>query len=167
MEHENSERPRTPFDRQAALQELERFRQEIERYRAQRSAVGDQFDSFIRSFNTPPDVAAPGPSIATAPAASPPPVTRTPPTPADVAVPQPPSETLVARAATLTPAAPERPEPAIPVDSTPPIEPTPPPQVPAATESPSTAELARPVEDLWGFGIPAATPSSASFQRAA
>jgi len=50
---ENEERQRVPFDQQAALEELERFGRDIERYREQRRAVGEQFESFIRSFETP------------------------------------------------------------------------------------------------------------------
>lgn len=49
---DNDER-QTPFNQQAALEELERFGRDIERYRAQREAIGEQFESFIRSFETP------------------------------------------------------------------------------------------------------------------
>jgi hypothetical protein len=52
---ENPGRERAPFDRQAALDELERFGREIERYRAQREALGDEFETFVRSFKTPPE----------------------------------------------------------------------------------------------------------------
>lgn len=53
MEQEHQARPR--FDPQAALEELERFGRDIQRYRAQRQAVGDEFESFVRSFKTAAD----------------------------------------------------------------------------------------------------------------
>lgn len=79
---DNEDRQPGPFNQQAALEELERFGRDIERYRAQREAIGEQFENFIRSFETPrpspsapvkpmpvlPQVAAP----ATAPAGVPP-----------------------------------------------------------------------------------------------
>jgi hypothetical protein len=55
---ENEQRQRAPFDQQAALEELERFGRDIERYRAQRKAVGEEFETFLRSFETPPESAA-------------------------------------------------------------------------------------------------------------
>jgi hypothetical protein len=54
VDHEQQPEPRPRFDPQAALQELERFGQDIQRYRAQREALGDEFESFVRSFKTPP-----------------------------------------------------------------------------------------------------------------
>ena len=57
-----------PFDERAALAELERFRRDIERHRAQREAVGQKFNKFIESFPAPEDVfpseAAPAPRAA-------------------------------------------------------------------------------------------------------
>jgi hypothetical protein len=60
------------FDERAALDELERFREEIARERARRRAVSDEFESFVRSFRTParPDPAA-HPPAARPPAAAP------------------------------------------------------------------------------------------------
>jgi hypothetical protein len=55
VEQEHQPRPR--FDPQAALEELERFGRDIQRYRAQRQAVGDEFESFVRSFKTAADSA--------------------------------------------------------------------------------------------------------------
>ena len=52
-----------PFDERAALAELERFRLEIERYKARRRAVGEEFDGFIRSFNTPLEARGTQPAI--------------------------------------------------------------------------------------------------------
>jgi hypothetical protein len=45
-----------PFDESAALVELERFRQEIERYRIRRQVVTQEFDAFIESMPAPEDV---------------------------------------------------------------------------------------------------------------
>lgn len=64
------------FDERAALDQLERFREEIARERARRRAVSDEFDSFVRSFKTPspPEPTPPAPSPAPrakAPAAAP------------------------------------------------------------------------------------------------
>jgi hypothetical protein len=56
------------FDERAALEQLERFREEITRERARRRAVSDEFESFVRSFKTP---AAPKPA-AQAPSPTPP-----------------------------------------------------------------------------------------------
>lgn len=53
MEHEQAQR--IPADRRAALEELERFGRDIERYRAQRKALGDEFEAFINSFDAAPD----------------------------------------------------------------------------------------------------------------
>ena len=55
MEQEQDPRPK--FDPQAALEELERFGRDIQRYRAQREAVGDQFETFVQSFKAPIDPA--------------------------------------------------------------------------------------------------------------
>jgi hypothetical protein len=42
-----------PFDERAALDELERLRGQIERHKARRRAVEEEFDGFISSFKTP------------------------------------------------------------------------------------------------------------------
>jgi hypothetical protein len=44
------------FDERAALAELERFRRDIERYRAEREGIAQKFDSFIESLPAPDDV---------------------------------------------------------------------------------------------------------------
>jgi Domain of unknown function (DUF4115) len=49
---------RTPFDERAALEELDRLREQIEHYKAQRKAVEAEFDRFIGSFKTPRESAA-------------------------------------------------------------------------------------------------------------
>jgi hypothetical protein len=51
---ERGEKP--AYDETAALKELERFREEIDRQRARRKAAGDEFDQFIRSFKSPADL---------------------------------------------------------------------------------------------------------------
>jgi cytoskeleton protein RodZ len=56
------------------LEELERFRQEIERYRARRKAVSDEFEGFVRGFKTP---VAPVPDPRRAAATEPPPAAPT------------------------------------------------------------------------------------------
>lgn len=58
------------FDERAALDELERFRQEIQREQARRRAVSDEFDAFIRSFKGPAKPPAP-PAVPGVPAAPP------------------------------------------------------------------------------------------------
>jgi hypothetical protein len=72
----------SPFDERAALDELERFRQEIERERARRKAVSDQFESFVQSFKKPappsPVPAEAGPVVASKAAPPPAPVHRPP-----------------------------------------------------------------------------------------
>ena len=42
------------FDERDALEKLERFRADIERYRAERKALSEEFEAFVRSFNNPP-----------------------------------------------------------------------------------------------------------------
>ncbi|HET7697825.1 MAG TPA: RodZ domain-containing protein [Vicinamibacterales bacterium] len=59
--------PRPRFDPQAALEELERFGRDIQRYRKQREALGDQFETFVGSFKTPPAAAPPVTEAATTP----------------------------------------------------------------------------------------------------
>jgi hypothetical protein len=66
VDHEQQPEPRPRFDPQAALQELERFGQDIQRYRAQREALGDEFETFVRSFKTPA-AAPPSPPVARGP----------------------------------------------------------------------------------------------------
>ena len=56
------------FDERAALDELERFREQIARERARRRRVSDEFESFVRSFKSP---ASPGPAAATPPSKAP------------------------------------------------------------------------------------------------
>ena len=98
---ENPGRERAPFDQQAALEQLERFGRDIERYRAQREALGEEFETFVRSFKTPPERAAETPPAApltravpripavpvSAPPVSAPPVSAAP--PPSAAVPEP------------------------------------------------------------------------------
>src|SRR5688500_6197911 len=58
---EDPEPERVPFDEREALEELERFRQDIERYRSQRKALGEEFEQFIRSFQKPAEMPVPEP----------------------------------------------------------------------------------------------------------
>jgi hypothetical protein len=58
---ENRERVPAGFDERSALAELERLREEIERYRAKRKAVSEEFEEFVRSFKTPAGTAVPQP----------------------------------------------------------------------------------------------------------
>ena len=44
------------------VEELERFRQDIERYRARRKAVSDEFEGFVQSFRKPPTAATSAPA---------------------------------------------------------------------------------------------------------
>ena len=50
MENHPEKRSETPFDERAALRELERLREQIERYRSQRKATIEEFDRFVDSF---------------------------------------------------------------------------------------------------------------------
>ena len=43
--------PRAPFDEQAALEDLERLRRELEHIRQRRRQANDAFDAFLRSFD--------------------------------------------------------------------------------------------------------------------
>ena len=45
-----------PFDERAALNQLEQFRADIERYREQRNAVAGDFEACVRAFPSPDDV---------------------------------------------------------------------------------------------------------------
>jgi hypothetical protein len=58
---ENPQGTENGFDERAALDELERLRQEIERYRAKRKAVSEEFDEFVQSFEARPSAATPPP----------------------------------------------------------------------------------------------------------
>jgi hypothetical protein len=69
---ENPEGTQNGFDERAALDELERLRQEIERYRAKRKAVAEEFDEFVRSFKTPPNASSPPPRGRVEPQTEPP-----------------------------------------------------------------------------------------------
>ena len=67
-----------PFDERAALEELEHFRREIERYQALRHGVTHEFEHFVQSFKhpdptraVPPAYAAPPPTPVTAPKPAP------------------------------------------------------------------------------------------------
>ena len=91
------------FDERAALEELERLREEIERRRAAREAAAGRFDAFIRSFQKPTAAAAVDPAAATSstqgqvppPRADPPPQVKAPQPP--VKPPPPPVETAAPR----------------------------------------------------------------------
>jgi hypothetical protein len=102
------------------LEELERFRQDIERYRARRKAVAEEFEGFVRSFKTPaasePAVAPVRPAMAPR-RAEPPPSPRPsppPPAPAAAVAPSPAPIAPVAR-----PAAPAAPAPPVAAASAP------------------------------------------------
>jgi hypothetical protein len=82
MDKREEERP--PFNERAALEELERFKSDIERYRQQRKAVGEAFDHFVGSFKKPSSPAPQPPLPATAPRHEAPPRAATPPSPARV-----------------------------------------------------------------------------------
>src|SRR5687768_15300376 len=82
MDKREEERP--PFNERAALEELERFKSDIERYRQQRKAVGEAFDHFVGSFKKPSSPAPQPSAPATAPRHEAPPRAATPPPPARV-----------------------------------------------------------------------------------
>ena len=66
-----TERPKDlpPFNERAALDQLEQFRSEIERYKERREAATDDFEQFVRTFPSPADVfPAEQPAANTAPA---------------------------------------------------------------------------------------------------
>lgn len=86
---------RGAFDERAALEELERLREEIERRRAAREAAAGRFDAFIRSFQKPPGAAPVEPATAapSTPQARVPPRQAAPP----VTAPPPPVETAAPR----------------------------------------------------------------------
>lgn len=48
----------SPFDERAALEELDHLREQIERYKAERQAVEEEFDQFIQSFKSAPEASA-------------------------------------------------------------------------------------------------------------
>src|SRR5512138_2289655 len=68
----NTEGTQNSFDERAALGELERLREEIERYRAKRKAVSEEFDEFVQSFKTPPNASTSPPRRRADPQAEPP-----------------------------------------------------------------------------------------------
>lgn len=155
VEHEQVQR--TPFDRRAALEELERFGRDIERYRAQRKALGEEFETFIRSFETPPgpataadaaparDAAAAVPPVA-APVAAAASVPAAPPVAAPPATPV----SAPASAAVLPPAPPV--VTAEPAEVVPPLEH---PGVAAADAVPPPAAPAAPVDPVsWSWVAP-------------
>ena len=105
------------FNESAALEELERVRQEIERYQAVRAEVNDEFERFIKSFKPLPPVESPPPTFSPAHADVEKPSRHTPapaplsPDPASAEVPRAPFEPSVAfLAGTAT-------EPSTPFDS--------------------------------------------------
>jgi hypothetical protein len=59
MEKRAEDKP--PLDERAVLEELERFRSDIERYRQQRKTVGDEFDAFVKTLKSKSVEAAPAP----------------------------------------------------------------------------------------------------------
>jgi len=59
------------FEDRAALDDLERFRQEIERERARRRLVSDEFDAFIRAFKQPAGAGVPPPQPPASPRSEP------------------------------------------------------------------------------------------------
>ena len=116
MDKHEAERP--PFNERAALEQLERFKSDIERYRRQRKAVGEEFDHFVQSFKAPqtresrppatPPVAPPAPSRpAEAPRVDTPRAAPGPIVPVPAAPPQAPA------AARHVPMAPVEPRPAV------------------------------------------------------
>ncbi|HEX2443556.1 MAG TPA: DUF4115 domain-containing protein [Vicinamibacterales bacterium] len=54
--------PNPPFDEQAALAELERLRGELQAARKRREEMAEQFDAFVRSFQSPESRDAPPPA---------------------------------------------------------------------------------------------------------
>ena len=64
----------SPFNERAALEELERFKNDIERYRQQRKAVGEEFEHFVKSFQAAPSRPSQAPVLpgSARPAATPP-----------------------------------------------------------------------------------------------
>lgn len=116
MEKREEERP--PFNERAALEELERFQGDIERYRRQRKAVGDEFEAFVKTLKAKtvePSTEAPRAmrSSAAAPVSvPPPPVSPAPSAPlrAPLAAPEPRAESPSVPTRTELP--PRAPEPA-------------------------------------------------------
>jgi hypothetical protein len=130
---EDREAGQGAFDERAALEELERLREEIERRRAAREAAAGRFDAFIGSFRRPPTAA----SVERAPATPSTPRTHVPPAPA---------ETLPPRVDAVPP----------PVEPPPPaVEAAPP---PAQTPLVESAPLDEPVPSADGPQPPSAAP---------
>ena len=124
------------------VEELERFRQDIERYRARRRAVSDEFDGFVQSFKKP--------TTATRPVA--PPIVDTPPVTPPV-VRSAPAAPPAVRSAPAPPPVVRPPSAAPPVAR--PVATSP----PAAT-APSVPPLARPAVQKTA-AAPVLAPSSA------
>ncbi len=91
------------------LEELERFRQDIERYRARRKAVSEEFEGFVRGFKETP---------ATSPQAEPParPAAPAIPAPRPVGAPPPPAPAELPREASLPTVPRIEPAPSIDLD---------------------------------------------------
>ena len=102
MDKHEEERP--PLNERAALEQLEQFKNDIERYRRQRKAVGEEFEHFVKSFKTPQtrEPHAPQPATARPPASRPPEVPRAEASPA-------PPASRISPAPPLPPASPARP----------------------------------------------------------
>jgi hypothetical protein len=104
--------PRPRLDQRAALEELARCGRDIQEYRLRREALGDQFETFVQSFKTPPAAGgrAEAPPIAPVTAAASAPV----PVDAPVVAPLPaePPRNVASAALDAPPAADAAPEPA-------------------------------------------------------
>jgi hypothetical protein len=136
-----------PFDERAALEELERVRREIERYKMQRKALGEEFEQFTRSFKTQSDTSTG--SLPSPPALSEP---LMPPVQPAERAPQPPTQAVQPEGRAPEPPAIralQRPlEPVAPVVSPP--ETPPPPVPPAARLAPAeyVPESRTPIEHV-------------------
>ena len=106
------------------IEELEKFRQDIERYRARRKAVAEEFEGFVRGFKSPaasPTDARPqvSPAPSRSPAAGMAPAAK-PPAPAPVLLPPPPVTARPAEHSVFIPPSPDlRPAAHIPERETP------------------------------------------------
>ena len=92
--------PEKPFDERAALAELERVREQIQTYRAQRRDIQDEFGRFTRAFK---NAEAAAPPVAAAPESVAPPEKQLPPPLPPIPPPAPPLHAEVSSAATETP----------------------------------------------------------------
>ena len=132
------------------VEELERFRQDIERYRARRKAVSDEFDGFVQSFKKPAAATRPASPRVTGPLPAAPPVVQRQPaapsaaqrpqTPAPV-VEKPPAPAPVVRAAAASPPVPTA--PAVPPAPRPVIQTTAPQPVIRPTSAGTAARQTR------------------------